>query len=193
MFAPGGSVLPCDNRSKLIHNLENLIQTQDETHQNVQTPASEEQNEIFKIANVDGMDLVLQMTEKRNTPSTVKDLSRQFRENLLMLTADFNEVYLVFDTYKTESPKQETRQKRQHGKDPIHYEIADDTRINLTPMAYFLSPEKQRPISLITLLRLYLKLNANSQKLFIISALGCTKSDHDIQFVKKTTTRRLIL
>ena len=45
LFAPDGSVLQCNDKSKLIHCLENLIQTQDETHQDVQNPASEEHSE----------------------------------------------------------------------------------------------------------------------------------------------------
>ena len=62
----------------------------------------------------------------------------------MLTTADFNEVFLVFDTHKTESLKQKTRQKQQHGKDPIHYEIADNTRINLSQIARSLSPEKTK-------------------------------------------------
>ena len=175
MFAPGGPVLPCDNRAKLIHYLEKLIQTQDETQQNVHTPASEEHNEIFKIAIVDGMDLVHKWP--RNTTHLVEwKISADSSKEISSFWQ------LVFDTYKTESLKQKTRAKQQHGKDPIYYEIADNTRINLRQIARSLSPEKQRQISLFTWLKLYSKLNANSPRLFILSASGCTKSNLDKPF-----------
>ena len=69
LFAPDGYVLPCNDKSKLIHCLENLKNTHNETHQSEQTPASGEHLESKKI-------------------STVNDLSRQFNEKLLMWTAD---------------------------------------------------------------------------------------------------------
>ena len=99
-----------------------------------------------------------------------------------MLTADFKEVILVFDTYRTESLKQKTRQKRQHDKDPIHYKIADDTNINHIPMARFLSHEKTKADLTDYLAKAVLRMNANSPRLFITSSSGCTKSNHDIQF-----------
>ena len=40
-FAPDGSILPCTDKSKLIHYLEKLGEN-NETHENAQTPAYEE-------------------------------------------------------------------------------------------------------------------------------------------------------
>jgi len=81
---------------------------------------------------VDGMVLVQQMTKKSGTISIVKDLSQHFIDKLLTLTEDFDEVILVFDTYKAKSLKQKTREKRRQGKDHIQYQIADDTSIKHT-------------------------------------------------------------
>jgi hypothetical protein len=76
-----------------------------------------------KIAVVDGMVLVQQMATKPRRIATVKDLGQYYNEKLLSLTAKFNEVLLVFDTYKIDSLKHKTREKRQQGKDPVQYHI----------------------------------------------------------------------
>ena len=59
--------------------------------------------------------------------------------NISTLTADFDNVILVFDTYKADLLEQKTREKRGQGKYPIHYQIADDTNIKHIPMECFLS------------------------------------------------------
>ena len=64
-----------------------------------------------KIAPVDGM-VVVQMLTKPATVGTVKDLSEWFYDRLMSLTRDYDEVILVFDTYKADSLKHITRQKR---------------------------------------------------------------------------------
>ncbi len=74
LFAPDGSMLPCTDKSKLIHNLEKLTNT-DETNQHRENPAASEQDNDTdcvlssaaspKIAVVDGMVLVQNMTGKK--------------------------------------------------------------------------------------------------------------------------------
>ena len=74
LFAPDGSMLPCTDKSKLIHNLEKLVNTEEQT----ETPAADEQDDdrdpvsssatsstIPKIAIVDGMVLVQKITKKK--------------------------------------------------------------------------------------------------------------------------------
>ena len=157
LFAPNGSILPCTDKSKLIHCLAKL-EKPNETDPNEQVPSSEVHagnvdesetspapapSESPKIAIVDGMVVAQQMAKKSGTISTVKDFSQHFNDRLLTLTVDFDEVILVFDTYKADSLKQKTREKRrQQGKDPIQYQIADDTSIKHIPMGRFLSHEK---------------------------------------------------
>ena len=102
LFAPDGSMLPCTDKSKLIHNLEKLI-NKEESHEQTETlVANDQDDDNPKIAVVDGMVLVQKMTNKTGTLSTVKDLAQSFNENLTNLTAGFSEVILVFDTYKSE-------------------------------------------------------------------------------------------
>lgn len=192
LFAPDGSILPCTDKSKLIHCLEKLGKPND-THPNSQAPVSEEHvdeaetssappSESYKIAIVDGMVLIQQMAKKPGTISTVKDLGRQFNDKLLVLTEDFDEVILVFDTYKANSLKQKTREKRRQVKHPIQYQIADDTNINHIPMARFLSHEKTKADLTEYLAHTVLVNNAKSHKIFITSALGRTKSNRDMEF-----------
>ena len=126
--------------------------------------------------------LVQQMTKKSGTISTVKDLSQHFNDRLLTLTEDFDEVILVFDTYKADSLKQKTREKRRQGKDPIQYQIADDTSIKHIPMGRFLSHEKTKAELANYLAEAVLKKNANVPKLVITSASGHTRSNRTLQF-----------
>ena len=117
LFAPDGFILPCTDKSKLIHYLEKLGKN-NEIHENAQAPVYEEHvdeaetssapTKSPKIAIVDVMVLVQQLANKTGTISTVK----YFNDRFLVLTADFNEAILVFDTYKAKSLKQKTREKR---------------------------------------------------------------------------------
>src|SRR6218665_1840829 len=53
-----------------------------------------------KIALVDEMVLLQQMTKKPATIVTVKDLSECFNNRLMSLTRDYDEIILVFDTQR---------------------------------------------------------------------------------------------
>ena len=59
------------------------------------------------------------MTMKPATVVTVKDLSVCFNDRLMNFTRSFDEVIVVFNTYKADSLKSTTRQKRRKGKDPV--------------------------------------------------------------------------
>jgi len=50
----------------------------------------------------------------------------------LSLARDYDEIILVFDTYKADSLKSTTREKRRQGKDPVQYQIKDETNIKKT-------------------------------------------------------------
>ena len=127
------------------------------------------------------MVLVQQMTKKSGTISIVKDLSQHFNDRLLTLTEDFDEVILVFDTYKAKSLKQKTREKRRQGKDPIQYQIADDTSIKHTNGTLPISQKTKADLAKY-LADAVLKKNANSPKLVITSASGHTRSNRTLQF-----------
>ena len=100
-------MLPCTEKFTLIHNLEKLGNTGKITAGNNSTTR--------KIAVADGMVLVQKFAKKKGTLSTVKDLAKSFNDRLTNLTAGFSEVILVFDTYKPNSLKEKTREKRRQG------------------------------------------------------------------------------
>lgn len=178
LFAPDGSILPCTDKAKLIHSLEHLV-TANVTPKDTPEPTGDTSK---KIAIVDGMVLVQKMTKKSGTISTVKELGHHFIGSLMNLTTGFDEVILVFDTYKSDSLKQRTREKRRQGKDPIQYQIADDTNIKHIPMTRFLSHEKTKADLTEYLADATLKHYTDSSKLFIVSASGHTRSNHNMTF-----------
>ncbi|KAG1687441.1 RNA-directed DNA polymerase from mobile element jockey [Nymphon striatum] len=133
LFAPSGSLLPCNDKSKFIHALTNLV-----PKETTQTPIIPDK----KIAVIDGMVLVQKLSKKSPTMATVKDLSETFYERLTNLTQRYDEVIVVFDTYKPDSLKETTRQKRRQGKDPVQYQVHDDT--NIKHLSRFLSHDKTK-------------------------------------------------
>lgn len=97
-----------------------------------------------QIALVDGMVLVQQMAKKRATIVTVKDLSECFNDRLMSLTRDYDEIILVFDTYRDDSLKSATRDKRRQGRASVQYQVRDGTTIKHIPMSRFLSHDKTK-------------------------------------------------
>ncbi len=146
LFAPDGSILPCLNKSKLIHPLNKLATT--ETTQVDEQPEDGMDTTPYapsrKIALVDGMVLLQKMVKKPATTVTVKHLSECFNERLMSLTRDCDDIILVFDTYRDDSLKTVTRDKRRQGRTPIQYQVRDDTNIKHIPMNRFLSHDKTK-------------------------------------------------
>jgi len=85
------------------------------------------------------MVLVQKLSTKAAAMVTVKDLSVCFNDRLMNLTRHFDEVIVVFDTYRVDSVKNRTRQKRRKGKDPVHYPVRDTTSIRHITLSRFLS------------------------------------------------------
>ena len=72
-----------------------------------------------KIALVDAMVLLQKMAKKPATIVTVKHLSEWFSDRLMSLTRDYDEIILVFDTYRDDSLKSATRDKRRKSTNPV--------------------------------------------------------------------------
>ena len=146
LFAPDGTILPCLDKSKLIHLLNKFA--------TAETPQEDQQPENGmdttpdapspKIALVDAMVLLQKMAKKPATIVTVKHLSECFNDRLMSLTRDYDEIILVFDTCWDESLKSATRDKRRQGRAPIQYQVRDDTNIKHIPMSRFLSHDKTK-------------------------------------------------
>src|SRR6218665_3357872 len=135
-----------------------------------------------KIAQVDGMVLLQQMTKKPATIVTVKDLNECFNNRLMSLTRDYDEIILVFDTYRDYSLKSATRDKRRQGRPPIQYQVRDDTNIKHIPMNRFLSQDKTKADLTNYLAAKILKYNSTVQKRVITSSSGHTSSNDDLHF-----------
>ncbi|KAJ8358104.1 hypothetical protein AAFF_G00034000 [Aldrovandia affinis] len=135
-----------------------------------------------KIALVDGMVVVQKLTKKPATVVTVKDLSEWFYGRLMSLTRDYDEVVLVFDTYKPDSLKRITREKRRQGKDPIQYQIRDDTNIKNIPMSRLLSHDQTKADLTEYLASKTVEYSKDSPKLVIASAAGHTESNSQLHF-----------
>ena len=102
LFAPDGTILTCQDKSKQISLLNKLateasLQEDSQPEDGIDT---REDAPIRKIALVDGMVLLQKMAKKPATILIVKDLSDCFNNRLMNPTGDYDEIILVFDTYK---------------------------------------------------------------------------------------------
>ena len=125
------------------------------------------------------------MQKIANKPTTivkVKDLSECFNERLLSLTQDYDGNILVFDTYRDDSLKSATRDKRRQGRAPNQYQVRDDTNIKHIPMNRFLSRDKTKDELTNYLAAMILEYNSTSHKLVITSSSGHTRSNEDLLF-----------
>ena len=63
--------------------------------------------------------VVQKLSEKVLYVESVKEISACFNICILNITKDFDEVKIVFDTYRIDSFKNRRRQKRRKGNDPV--------------------------------------------------------------------------
>ena len=116
------------------------------------------------------------------TVVTVRDLSGCFNDRLMQMTQDYDDIILVFDTYKADSLK--TRDKQRRGKASIQYQVRDDTNIRHIPMNRFLSDGKTKA-DLTEYLAAKILEHRGSSKLIIMSASGYTRGNKDLVFEGK--------
>ena len=128
------------------------------------------------IAVVDGMVILHKM--QSTALGTVVDLSHSFFSYLLRsMTRDYDDIILVFDTYKDV-----TRQARLQGRRPVQYQIHDETRITHITMKRFLSHDKTMADLADYLAMKVLTHNTDSPKLVITSSSVYTRSNGSIEF-----------
>ena len=136
--------------------------------------------------------MVVQKLIKPTTVNTVKDLSECFNYRLMSLTREYDEVIHAFDTYRSNSLKNTTREKRRHGKDPIQYQIRDDANKKHVIMTHFLSHDQTKTDLTDYLAVKTFDYSKESYKLVIASASGLTRAT-TIWSLKTITMRKLIL
>ena len=118
------------------------------------------------------------MQKIANKPTTkVRELSECFNERLMSLTQDYDEIILVFDTYRDDSLKSATRDKRRQERAPIEYQVRNDTNIKHIPMNRFLSHDKTKADLTNCLAAKILVHNSTSH-----SSSGHTRSNQDLLF-----------
>ena len=66
------------------------------------------------------MVLVQKPSKRTATVVTVSDLSSCFNDRLMQMTQDYDEIILVFDTYRAVSLKSATRDKQRQGKASVY-------------------------------------------------------------------------
>ena len=71
------------------------------------------------------MVVVEKLSAKVQSVKTVSEISMCFNNSILNLMKDFDEVIVVFDTYRDSSLKNRTRQKRRKGNDHVQYQVLD--------------------------------------------------------------------
>ena len=165
----------CTDKSKLIHLLVKLISEQ--TIQNL----GPEIIYHMKIGVVDEMVLVHKLPNKATAMVTVKDLSMIFFERLMSLTQNCDEIILVFETHKANFLKRATREMRRHGKDPVQYQVKDETSIKHITLQRLLSHEQTKSDLTEYLAANILGYSRDSPKLVIASASGSTNSNKSNQ------------
>ena len=198
LFSPDGSMLRCTDKSKLIRLLE-LLGNEAELEQGrlpsqeagcvYEGPLSEDAVHVLPtesryvgrgIAAVDGMVILHKM--QSTAIGTVVDLSHCFNDLLLSMTREYDEIILVFDTYKDVFLKFATREARLQGQIPVQYHIHDETRIKHITMKRFLSHDKTKADLADYLAMRVLSYNTDSPKLVITSSSGYTRSNGSIEF-----------
>src|SRR6218665_3392631 len=178
-------MLQCRDRSKLILPLNNLSTIQPLSQEgDLPEDGMDTTQDVpsRKIALVDGMVLLQQMTKKPATIVTVKDLSECFNNRVLSLTRDWVEILLVFDTYRDYSLKSATRDKKRQGRALIQYQVRDDTNIKHIPINRFLSHDKTKADLTNYLAAKILEYNRAAQERVIPSSSGHTSNNDDLHF-----------
>ena len=190
LFSPDRSMLRCTDMSKLIRLLE-LLGNEAELEQDrlpsketgcvFDGPLDEDATHVLPTDSGDmerGIAVVYDMIILHKMQSTaigtVVDLSHTFNYLLLSMTMEYDEIILVFDTYRDVCLKYTTREARLQGQRPMQYQIHDETRIKHITMKRFLSHDKTKADIADYLAMQVLTYNSDSPKMVVTSSSGYT-------------------
>ena len=186
LCAPDGTVLPCQDKSTLIHLLIKLAKDEEsqaacmDYQDAMETRSSNSPRR--KIGLVDGMVLVQRLTKKPAAVVIVEDLRVCFNDRFMSRTQDFDKIVLVFHTYRAVFFQIATREKQRDGKAPVQYQVRDDTSIKPILMNWFLSHDNTKADLISCLASKTLECNMESPKLIIMSVSGHIRSNKDLHF-----------
>ena len=127
------------------------------------------QNVERGTALIDGMVILHKM--QSTALGTVVCLNHRFNDLMLSTTRGYDDIILVFDTYKDVSLKCATREARLQGQRPVQYQIHDETSIKHITMKRFLSHEKTNADLADNLAMKVLTYNTDSPKLVIMKQI----------------------
>lgn len=134
MFAYDGTMHLCTAKSKLIAILKSLIDSIPNEVVQLQSMSVPS----FSVAVVDGM-AELQALSKSPDITTCADLGRSFTMKMFSKYDKYDEIHIVFDSYRSDSIKHLTRDKRLHGDHASQYKIMDNTDVKNVTMKKLLS------------------------------------------------------
>ena len=140
------------------------------------------QTSPVKVAIVDGMVVVQQMASSAKSIDTVAQFGYEFNKRVCNLTGTFQELIIVFDTYKPDSLKNSTRERRRSGKDPVKYRVNDETRIKHITLRRFLSHDQTKADLTLFLAGKIIDYNLSSSQRVVVSAGGKTWSNCGLTF-----------
>ena len=138
------------------------------------------QNVERGTAVIEGMVILHKM--QSTALGTVVCLNHRFNDLMLSTTRGYDDIILVFDTYKDVSLKYATREARLQGQHTVHYQIHDETSIKHITMKRFLSHDKTNADLADYLAMKVLTYNTDSPKLVITLSSGYTRSNGSIEF-----------
>ena len=202
LFFPDVSMLRCKDMSKLIRLLE-LLRNEAELEQDrlpseetgcvYGCPLDEDAAHVLPTESGDmerGIavvyDMIILHKMQSTAVGTVVDLSHTFNYLLPSMTMEYDEIIIVFDTYRDVCLKYTTREARLQGQRPMQYQIHDETRIKHITGKRFLSHDKTKADIADYLAMQVLTYNSDSPKLVVTSSSGYTRSNGSIGFEDNT-------
>ncbi|XP_066919527.1 uncharacterized protein [Clytia hemisphaerica] len=143
LFFPDGTLHPTKDKSVIADELYKLQDDKTDERMDMveqpDQPESDLEEVVRKVAIVDGMAVVNRVDIKKRNIRSCADFASSFIEIIDNDTADFDEVRIIFDEYRSKSLKNSTRANRTKGCSSVHYKVTDSTRIEHLSTKEFLS------------------------------------------------------
>lgn len=130
MFNLDGTMHQCQAKSQLIHILKATC--------NFELGKNNILDDECCVAIIDGM-AELHAVNKTSSIRTCEDLAKSFVARIQNKYWKYDHIHLIFDTYKKESIKTATRQKRLQDMSSTQYKVSDTTNIANVSLKKFLS------------------------------------------------------
>lgn len=179
LFAPDGSLLPCNDKSKLLYILESLSPDED-----LASPVRSDEDTMFNTTAliVDGMVLVQKLSAKQDEIKTCSDLAASFISLLDKKSRKYNCVHVVFDQYNKESTlKHATRERRKgNHSDNRKYVCLDSTPIRGSLSSFLSNHQTKASLTEYLASKLLAYSKRVGKRLVVSSAQGTRSHQFDV-------------